>query len=160
MSDRLILTALAGLPLFATGDDLVAAIGDGLGRAGLTLQDGDVLVIAQKIVSKVEGRLVDLADVTPGAEALALAPKVDKDPRLVELILSESTEVVRCKPGVLIVAHRLGLVMANAGIDASNIEGGDGERVSPPICPSAAMKAQLSSARPQPRTGSARPARV
>ncbi len=128
MTARLTLAALEGLPLFSPGDDLVAAIRDGVARTGQSLADGDVLVIAQKVVAKVEGRLVDLADVTPGPRALKLAPKVDKDPRLVELILSESTEVVRHKSGVLVVAHRLGMVMANAGIDTSNIDA-EGERV-------------------------------
>ena len=122
MTAKLTLTALEGLPLFAAGDDLVMAIRDGISRADQDLADGDVLVVTQKVVAKVEGRFVDLGDVTPGPRALELAVKVDKDPRLVELILSESTEVVRHKPGVLIVAHRLGMVMANAGIDTSNIE--------------------------------------
>ena len=122
MTAKLTLTALEGLPLFVPGDDLVMAIRDGMSRTGETLADGDVLVVAQKVVAKAEGRLVDLADVTPGSHALELSAKVDKDPRLVELILSESTEVVRYKRGVLIVAHRLGMVMANAGIDTSNID--------------------------------------
>ena len=130
MTAQLTLTALDGLPLFAPGDDLVGEIAAGIARASLALADGDVLVIAQKVVSKVEDRFVDLADVTPGAYAIELAKDVDKDPRLVELILSEATEVVRTKPGVLIVAHRLGLVLANAGIDASNVDAKAGaERV-------------------------------
>ena len=130
MTAQLTLTALDGLPLFAPGDDLVGEIAAGIARADLALADGDVLVIAQKVVSKVEDRFVDLADVTPGTYAIELAKDVDKDPRLVELILSEATEVVRTKPGVLIVAHRLGLVLANAGIDASNVDAKAGaERV-------------------------------
>jgi coenzyme F420-0:L-glutamate ligase/coenzyme F420-1:gamma-L-glutamate ligase len=88
---------------------------------GLALEEGDVLVIAQKIVSKAEGRYVRLADVTAGPEALALAAQADKDPRQVELILRESTEVIRVRPGVIIVEHRNGYVHANAGIDKSNI---------------------------------------
>ncbi|MFU8818018.1 MAG: coenzyme F420-0:L-glutamate ligase, partial [Pseudomonadales bacterium] len=91
-----------------------------------TLQNGDVLCIAQKIVSKAEGRMVRLATVTPSPQAEELARETDKDPRLVQLVLDESTEVVRKKPGVLIVRHRLGLVGAHAGIDQSNIEHGDG----------------------------------
>src|SRR4029450_7733950 len=82
---------------------------------------GDVFVLTQKIVSKAEGRMVDLATVKPSTEAIELAGKVQKDPRLVELILADSVRVVRARPGVLIVEHRLGLVMANAGIDQSNV---------------------------------------
>src|SRR5471030_622354 len=89
------------------------------------LRDGDVVVLAQKIVSKSEGRLVRLSDVTPSARAIELAETVQKDPRQVELILQESTEVVRAIPGVLIVQHRLGFVMANAGVDASNVDDPD-----------------------------------
>lgn len=120
-------TPLAGLPMIRPGDDLAAEIRRALDTAGLDLRDGDVVCVAQKIVSKAEGRLVRLASVTPGPEAVALARETDKDPRLVQLVLDESAEVVRTKPGVLIVRHRLGLVGANAGIDQSNIEhGGDG----------------------------------
>ena len=109
----------------SAGDDIAALIADALQRSGLTLQSGDVLVIAQKIVSKAEGRLVALASVTPSARAQTLAAEVDKDPRLVELILQESTEVVRHRKNVLVVAHRNGYVLANAGIDASNVGEGD-----------------------------------
>ena len=118
---------LAGIPMIGAGDDLAGIIASTLNGAAVRLRDGDVLCIAQKIVSKAEGRLVALADVTASAEAVALARETDKDPRLVQLVLDESTEVVRKKPGVLIVRHRLGLVGANAGIDQSNIEhGGEG----------------------------------
>lgn len=104
---------------------------DGLSSSGESLEDGDILVIAQKIFSKAQDRYVSIADVTPSAEAEKLATEVDKDPRIVELILSESSEVVRHRIGVMIVAHKLGFVMANAGIDASNVaEGGeDDDRV-------------------------------
>lgn len=119
--------ALAGIPLIRAGDDLGTIIAATLEAAAVRLEDGNVICVAQKIVSKAEGRLVALADVTPSDAAIALAAETDKDPRLVQLILRESTEVVRKKPGVLIVRHRLGLVGANAGIDQSNIEhGGDG----------------------------------
>jgi coenzyme F420-0:L-glutamate ligase/coenzyme F420-1:gamma-L-glutamate ligase len=87
--------------------------------------EGDVLVLAQKIVSKAEGRRVDLATVQPGARACDIATEVQKDPRLVELILAESCRIVRMRPGVLIVEHRSGFVMANAGIDQSNVDGGE-----------------------------------
>ena len=113
--------------MVAAGDDLATLLLDGIRAQGLTLDDGDVLVVAQKIVSKAEGRLVRLSDVTASPEAEALAQETDKDPRLVQLILDESTEVVRKKPGVLIVRHALGIVGAHAGIDQSNIEHGEDE---------------------------------
>jgi coenzyme F420-0:L-glutamate ligase/coenzyme F420-1:gamma-L-glutamate ligase len=112
---------LQGLPLIGAGDDLIELIASALARNGVTPRAGDVLVVAQKIVSKAEGRLVDLATVEPSAKAVELAAEVDKDPRLVELILSESVRVVRARRGVLIVEHRLGFVMANAGVDQSNV---------------------------------------
>jgi coenzyme F420-0:L-glutamate ligase / coenzyme F420-1:gamma-L-glutamate ligase len=121
----LVLTALPGVPMIAAGDDLAAIIVTALRDAGLALAAGDVLVLAQKIVSKAEGRVVDLATVVPSSRAVALGKETGKDARLVELILAESTEVLRHRPGVLIVAHKLGLVLANAGIDRSNV-GGDG----------------------------------
>jgi coenzyme F420-0:L-glutamate ligase/coenzyme F420-1:gamma-L-glutamate ligase len=110
--------------------------------------DGDILIIAQKVVSKAEGRFVDLVEVVPSARALALANEVNKDARLVEVILSESDEVVRHKRDVLIVAHRLGFVMANAGVDQSNVApAADGERVlllpRDPDASAAALKARL-----------------
>ncbi|MFK8253434.1 coenzyme F420-0:L-glutamate ligase [Ancylobacter terrae] len=124
---RLELIAVPGLPLIAAGDDLPRLIHDALSAAGQPLVEGDIVVIAQKIVSKAEGRRIRLADVEPSAEALALAGEVGKDPRLIELILTESRRIVRKRPGVLIVEHRLGLVMANAGIDQSNIGGAESD---------------------------------
>lgn len=118
---ELSLTALAGLPEIEAGDSLSALILAALDRGERVLCAGDVLVVAQKIVSKAEGRRVRLADVQPSAQALALAEQAQKDPRLMELVLSEAREVLRVKPGVVIVEHRLGFVMANAGIDQSNL---------------------------------------
>jgi coenzyme F420-0:L-glutamate ligase/coenzyme F420-1:gamma-L-glutamate ligase len=115
------LIPLEGFPLVEPGDDLAQQIAASLRDNNLVLQEGDVLVLAQKIVSKAEDRYVRLADITPGPEALALAEQADKDPRQVELILRESREVVRVRPGVIIVEHRNGYVHANAGIDKSNI---------------------------------------
>src|ERR1700737_3614111 len=115
------LLAVPGIPRIAKDDDLVALIGEGLARGGIVPRGGDVFVLTQKIVSKAEGRMIDLAAVEPSAAAIELATKVQKDPRLVELILSESVRVVRARPGILIVEHRLGFVMANAGIDQSNV---------------------------------------
>lgn len=123
----LVLTPLEGLPLVKPGDDLVVMLLEAILRQSLTLQNGDVLVLAQKIVSKAEGRRVRLADVRPSKEAKELAATVDKDPRLVQLILNESNEVLRARPGLLVVEHKLGFVCANAGIDRSNIEGGHAE---------------------------------
>ncbi len=128
MTRSLSLHALDHVPLIEAGDDLAGIVMAGIKRDGLALEDGDILVLAQKIVSKAEGRLVDLKTVTPGPEALELAADTDKDPRLVELILSESRGIVRRVPGVLITEHRRGWIMANAGIDASNV-GGEGEHV-------------------------------
>src|SRR3954471_1698225 len=119
------LLAVPGIPRIAKDDDLVALIGAGLARGGIVPRGGDVFVLAQKIVSKAEGRMVDLATVEPSAEAIELAGKVQKDPRLVELILLESVRVVRARPGLLIVEHRLGFVIANAGIDQSNVASPD-----------------------------------
>lgn len=113
---------LRGLPRFKAGDDLASEIGRAIDAGGLAPAAGDILVVAQKIVSKAEGRLVDLAAVTPSARARELADVTGKDARLVELVLSESSEVLRAKKNVIVVAHRLGLVMANAGIDQSNVE--------------------------------------
>ena len=114
------LTAIPGIPLIQPGDDLPGILLYAARSAGLDFQSGDVLVVAQKIVSKAEGRLVDLKTVIPSQQAEALASYSRKDPRLVELILSESSEVLRVRPDVIIVEHRGGFVCANAGIDQSN----------------------------------------
>jgi len=126
MTARLELFAVTGLPMVQAGDDLAALIAAGLDRAGHELRDRDVVVIAQKIVSKAEGRTVDLATVTPSARAEALAAEVGKDPRIVEVILSDSVRVVRSRPNLMIMQHRLGFVMANAGVDQSNVAPADG----------------------------------
>jgi coenzyme F420-0:L-glutamate ligase / coenzyme F420-1:gamma-L-glutamate ligase len=118
-------TALPGIPLIEPGDDLCSIIADALVAADIVPRNGDTLVIAQKIVSKAEGRYVELAQVMPSARALELAGATGKDARLIEVILSESTEIIRQHKDLLIVAHRLGYVMANAGVDQSNITGGD-----------------------------------
>ena len=115
------LVAVPDIPPIGPQDDLAAILIAALTAADMTPDSGDVLVVAQKIVSKAEGRFVDLNGVVPSARASELAAKVDKDPRLVELILRESDEVVAHKPGVLVVAHKLGFVLANAGIDRSNV---------------------------------------
>jgi coenzyme F420-0:L-glutamate ligase / coenzyme F420-1:gamma-L-glutamate ligase len=126
MFPEISIKALTGIKLVEPGDDLGTIATDALTANGLPLRDDDVLVVVQKIVSKAEGRYVDLATVEPSPRAVALAAEVDKDPRFVELVLSEAKRVVRHRPGLLIVEHRLGFVMANAGIDRSNIEHPEG----------------------------------
>jgi coenzyme F420-0:L-glutamate ligase / coenzyme F420-1:gamma-L-glutamate ligase len=121
-SSRLDIFAVPDMPMVQPGDDLAALIA---ARAG-TLRDRDIVVIAQKVVSKSEGRIVDLATITPGTEAIRLAGEVGKDPRLVEVILSESSRLVRSRPNLMIMEHRLGFVMANAGVDHSNVAPIDG----------------------------------
>ena len=118
---QLSLVAVDKIPMVEPGDDLIDLILAGLESMEEDLRDGDVLVFAQKIVSKAENRYVNLADVEPSEAAMRLGEEVDKDPRKVQVILDESNEVVRKRPGVLIVEHRLGFVAANAGIDQSNI---------------------------------------
>ena len=125
MQRELHLVALPGIPEIERGAalrDLLLAAAE---RASMALHAGDILVLAQKIISKAEGRSVQLAGVTPSAHAQDLARKAGKDPRIVELMLRESRKVLRVKPGVIIVEHKLGFVMANAGIDQSNVPGGE-----------------------------------
>jgi coenzyme F420-0:L-glutamate ligase/coenzyme F420-1:gamma-L-glutamate ligase len=119
----MVYTALPGIPLVQQGDNLAKLISEGLQRAELQLENGDVIIVAQKVVSKSEGRGVDLALVTPSPEAIRLAELSEKDPRVVEVLLQESSRVLRVRPGLIIVEHRLGFVCANAGLDHSNIEG-------------------------------------
>lgn len=126
--NRIELVALEGVPLVDAGDDLAGIILDALARMELTLDARDVLVIAQKVVSKSEGRLVRLDTVEPSPRAREIAPVVEKDPRLVEIILRETREVLRMRAGIIVVEDMRGLVLANAGVDASNVnaDGGDG----------------------------------
>lgn len=130
MTTQLSLIALPHFPEVPPGADLAQLVLGALSGSDLTLRTGDVLAIAQKVVSKAEGRLVDLTTVMPGPTAQRVAAETDKDPRLVELILQESVEISRHKKGVLVVRHRLGFVSANAGIDRSNVpQGAMGEWV-------------------------------
>ena len=119
--ERLTLSVVPGIPLLQPGDDLGAIIIAAMGKAGLSPRNDDVVVIAQKVVSKVQGRYVDLTKITPSPRAQQLAVEVGKDPRLVEVILGEASRVVRSSPDVLIVEHRLGFIVANAGVDRSNV---------------------------------------
>jgi len=121
LTEALTITPIRGLPMIQPGDDLAALIVEAIHNQGISLQDNDVLVITSKIVSKAEGKYVDLKSVTPREEAQQLAQETHKDPRIVELVLQESVMVSRKAPGVLVTQHRLGFVSANAGIDQSNI---------------------------------------
>ena len=137
------LIPVTSLPLFEPGDAVADEIVASLERAGDALLTGDVLVIAQKIVSKAEGRFIRLDDVQPGERARDLAAQTDKDPRLVELILREARAVLRVRPGLIVVEDARGFVCANAGIDRSNIQQhGDGEEVALlPVDPDASARA-------------------
>jgi coenzyme F420-0:L-glutamate ligase/coenzyme F420-1:gamma-L-glutamate ligase len=117
----LLVQPLRGIPRVEEGADIAQLILDAMGTSGLQLQDKDIIVIAQKIVSKAEGRSVDLNTVVPSQKAIELGAAANKEPRLVELILRESNEVLRIRPGVIIVEHKRGMVLANAGIDRSNV---------------------------------------
>jgi coenzyme F420-0:L-glutamate ligase/coenzyme F420-1:gamma-L-glutamate ligase len=123
----LILTILKDIPLIEPGNDLPAILIGAMQQTGLVLQNGDILVLAQKIVSKAEGCMVNLDTITPTDEAVELAGLTGKDARFVELVLRESIRVLRARKGALIVQHRGGFVCANAGIDHSNVRGGRGE---------------------------------
>jgi coenzyme F420-0:L-glutamate ligase/coenzyme F420-1:gamma-L-glutamate ligase len=112
---------LIGIPLIQPGDDLAHLIGEAIEHQAAPLQANDVLVIAQKIISKAEDRYVDLDRVTPSPRALEIARQCDKDPRVIEVILWDTNEIVRLRPGLIIVEHQLGFVSANAGVDRSNV---------------------------------------
>ena len=137
---RLELFGVPGLPQFSAGDDLAALIGDGMVAAGMAPIDGDVLVVAQKIVSKAEGRTTLLSSVTPGTEAVELAKAADKDPAIVQLILDESSRIVRHRPGVIIAEHKAGWILANAGIDRSNVTANPDEVLLLPERPNASAE--------------------
>lgn len=119
----LTLTPVLHIPMIQPGDDLPELVCQALSASQLSLEDGDILVFAQKIVSKAEGRLVNLNDVEPTEQAQELAHVTEKDPRFIELVLRESSEVLRVRPGTIIVQHKQGFVCANAGIDHSNVHG-------------------------------------
>ena len=118
---------ITGLPMVEAGDPLSDQILEAISSNDIDLTHGDIVCVAQKVVSKAEGQLIRIDSVTPSQEAIDLGAETDKDPRLVELILQESSEVLRKRMGVLIVRHNLGLVGAHAGIDQSNVDHEDGE---------------------------------
>ena len=121
MTDGIEILALAGVPMVEPGDDLASLVLQSIEQSGIALRHDDVVVLAQKIVSKAEGRYAYLNEVTVSHAAQDLAAKTGKDPRQMALVLAESSEVLRAKPGVVIVEHKNGYVLANAGIDKSNI---------------------------------------
>lgn len=137
MSASVTLSALPGIPDIVAGDDLASVIGDALDRAGLGLRDGDILCVAQKIFSKAEGCIIPLAGIAPGAEAQRLGALLGRDPRKIEVILGETSRVVRAfrhpgqAEGVLICEHRLGFISANAAVDESNLGHEDAVMVLP-----------------------------
>jgi coenzyme F420-0:L-glutamate ligase/coenzyme F420-1:gamma-L-glutamate ligase len=139
--NALSLTALEGLPEVAAGMALAPLIAAALERQAVAPRDEDVLLVCQKIVSKSEGRFVDLDTVEVSSRARELASRCGKDARLVEVILQESAEIVRCAPQVLIVRHRLGLVMANAGVDQSNVPDSESKVLLLPKDPDASARA-------------------
>lgn len=122
----LVLTTLKNLPIIHQNDNLVDILIQALQSMNIKIKNGDILVLAQKIVSKAEGRKVRLAGISPSKRAIELGEIAKKDPRIVELILQESKEILRTRPGAIIVEHRLGFVCANAGIDQSNVDAGEG----------------------------------
>ncbi len=142
---RVELIAPEGLPVFGRGDDLASLIVDALAGERVALASADIVVVTAKALSKIEGRVVDLASVTPSGRALRLAELTEKDPRLVEVVLAESTEVIRARPGNLLVRHRNGWISGMAGVDRSNL--GEEERVlllpSNPDASAEALRARL-----------------
>jgi coenzyme F420-0:L-glutamate ligase/coenzyme F420-1:gamma-L-glutamate ligase len=132
-------TPIVGMPMVQSGDDLAGLILTALKAQKLQLEAGDIVVVAQKVVSKAEGRQIPLASITPSREAIELAKETEKDPRLVELILGESREVLRVRAGVIVVEDTRGLVLANAGVDGSNVnaDGGDDHVLLLPADPNA-----------------------
>lgn len=135
------LTALSGIPSVQPGDDIATILADALEAGALVPRDRDVLVVTHKIISKAEGRYRDLADVTPSPRARELAAVTGKDAALVEIILSESRRILRSRPELIISEHRSGVVMANAGIDQSNVPGESGRVLLLPEDPDASSSA-------------------
>jgi coenzyme F420-0:L-glutamate ligase/coenzyme F420-1:gamma-L-glutamate ligase len=135
------LLPVPGVPLIEPGVDLAGVLVAAARAAGIELQDGDIAVVTGKIVSKAEGRIVDLRTIEPSGRAERLAARTEKDPRLVELVLRESVEVIRARPGNLLVRHRLGYVSAVAGIDRSNVSGSDDDAILLPADPDASAAA-------------------
>jgi coenzyme F420-0:L-glutamate ligase / coenzyme F420-1:gamma-L-glutamate ligase len=139
--NNLQLISLPNLPLIQPGDDLAGLIAKSSQTAGLTLSDADIIVIAQKVVSKAEGRLVRLSEVTPSARALEVAAITGKPAEQVEVILWDTAEIVRMQQDLLIVEHKLGFISANAGVDHSNVSSEAGVLLRLPLDPDASARA-------------------
>ncbi len=120
-TNKLELFTVPGIPQLSAGDDLAAILINAMANATVELRDGDVVVVAQKLVSKAEGRTARLSEIKPGAAAIELAAATEKDPAMAQLIMDESRSILRHRPGVIIAEHKLGMVLANAGIDRSNV---------------------------------------
>ena len=140
MASQVSLIGIAGIPLVVPGDDLPALLVAALRRDGIVPVAGDAFVVTSKIVSKAEGCVVDLRTITPSPEAIELAARTDKEPELVELVLAESTSIVRAVPGVLLTRHRLGFTSANAAIDRSNADGSEHTALLMPLDPDASAR--------------------
>lgn len=140
MTDKLELIPLPGIPLVRPGDDLAQLIVDALHRAGLVLTGRDIVVVAQKIVSKAEGRFVRLDEVTPSPRAEELAQITAKPAKLVEVILQDTAEIIRARRDLLLVQHRLGFISANAGVDHSNVGGEEELLLRLPLDPDASAR--------------------
>ena len=124
------LTALPNIPEVKPGSDLALILINSAASAGIQIEDGDIFALAHKIISKAENRMVSLAEVVPSERAFEVAAITEKDPHLIELILRESQEISRMRPGLIIVKHRLGFICANGGIDRSNVpQGSDDDTV-------------------------------
>ncbi len=141
MTDPMQLIPLPNIPLVQPGDNITGLIFSACRQQDLTLVSSDILVVAQKIVSKAEGCLVNLSEVTPSTEALDLAKFTGKPGALVEVILWDTAKIIRAKPGLLIVQHKLGFISANAGIDHSNVDGGENFVLRLPSNPDASARA-------------------
>jgi len=129
---------VAGMPLFAPGMSVAAELASALAKAGVTLRDDDLIVVAQKIVSKAEGRLVSLNEMTAGGDAQKLASETGREPEMAQLILDESSDILRANKAAIIARHKTGHVLANAGIDASNVA--DGKVLLWPVDPDASAR--------------------
>ncbi len=123
------LSTIPRIPLIEPNDDLANIIFHALSSSGHKIENNDIIVVAQKIISKAEGRTVDLTTIKPSEKAIKLAEEINKDPRQIELVLSESNEIIAIKPGVIIVEHHSGVILANAGIDHSNVDNSDNKEI-------------------------------
>ncbi|MEM2744877.1 MAG: coenzyme F420-0:L-glutamate ligase, partial [Nitrososphaerota archaeon] len=123
MTKEIRIIGLTNMPLIKKGDDIAKIIIENIKKEGLCIEEGDIIVISQKIISKAEGRIINLKKIKPSEKAIKIAEITNKDPRLVEIILKESRKIIKACPGHLIVKTKQGIVCANAGVDRSNVAG-------------------------------------